>query len=92
MICDRLCSDAGCWGPGPDQCLYCRFFTRGRTCVESCNLHQGELREFANASMCLECDSQCERAEDSGLTCTGPVCEGHNLSNLHTCGNRKHIV
>uniref|UniRef100_A0AAY5EYK3 Receptor protein-tyrosine kinase n=1 Tax=Electrophorus electricus TaxID=8005 RepID=A0AAY5EYK3_ELEEL len=69
MICDRLCSDAGCWGPGPDQCLYCRFFTRGRTCVESCNL---ELREFANASMCLECDSQCERAEDSGLTCTGP--------------------
>ncbi|XP_035376884.1 receptor tyrosine-protein kinase erbB-4-like isoform X2 [Electrophorus electricus] len=72
MICDRLCSDAGCWGPGPDQCLYCRFFTRGRTCVESCNLHQGELREFANASMCLECDSQCERAEDSGLTCTGP--------------------
>ncbi|KTF85056.1 hypothetical protein cypCar_00031001, partial [Cyprinus carpio] len=41
MICDPLCSDAGCWGPGPDQCLSCRFFSRGRTCVESCNLHEG---------------------------------------------------
>jgi len=41
MVCDPLCSDAGCWGPGPDQCLSCRFFSRARTCVESCNLHEG---------------------------------------------------
>ncbi|XP_036423945.1 receptor tyrosine-protein kinase erbB-4-like [Colossoma macropomum] len=72
MICDPLCSDAGCWGPGPDQCLSCRFFSRGRTCVESCNLYHGDVREFANGSMCLECDAQCEKAEDDGLTCTGP--------------------
>uniref|UniRef100_A0AAR2J2X4 Receptor protein-tyrosine kinase n=1 Tax=Pygocentrus nattereri TaxID=42514 RepID=A0AAR2J2X4_PYGNA len=72
MICDPLCSDAGCWGPGPDQCLSCRFFSRGRTCVESCNLHHGDVREFANGSVCLECDAQCEKAEDDGLTCTGP--------------------
>ncbi|XP_076858363.1 receptor tyrosine-protein kinase erbB-4 [Brachyhypopomus gauderio] len=72
MVCDRLCSDAGCWGAGPDQCLYCRFFTRGRTCVESCKLYQGDVREFANGSVCLECDPQCEKAEDGGLTCTGP--------------------
>uniref|UniRef100_A0A8C2HCS0 Receptor protein-tyrosine kinase n=1 Tax=Cyprinus carpio TaxID=7962 RepID=A0A8C2HCS0_CYPCA len=69
MICDPLCSDAGCWGPGPDQCLSCRFFSRGRTCVESCNL---DVREFANGSVCLECDAQCEVADDDGLTCTGP--------------------
>nr|XP_055072329.1 receptor tyrosine-protein kinase erbB-4 isoform X2 [Misgurnus anguillicaudatus] len=96
MICDPLCSDAGCWGPGPEQCVSCRFFSRGRTCVESCNLHEGlsgsrpkllsrpyvvekrqaglerDVREFANGSMCLECDAQCEVAEDDGLACTGP--------------------
>ncbi|XP_062862524.1 receptor tyrosine-protein kinase erbB-4-like isoform X2 [Trichomycterus rosablanca] len=71
MVCDPLCSDAGCWGPGPDQCLSCRFFSRGRMCVRSCNLHYGEAREFANGSVCVECDAQCERAEDEGLTCTG---------------------
>uniref|UniRef100_A0A671Y7E1 Receptor protein-tyrosine kinase n=1 Tax=Sparus aurata TaxID=8175 RepID=A0A671Y7E1_SPAAU len=31
MVCDRMCSDDGCWGPGPDQCLSCRYFRRGRT-------------------------------------------------------------
>ncbi|XP_056610475.1 receptor tyrosine-protein kinase erbB-4-like isoform X1 [Triplophysa dalaica] len=72
MVCDPLCSDAGCWGPGPDQCMSCRFFSRSHTCVESCNLHEGDLREFANGSVCLECDAQCEVAEDDGFTCTGP--------------------
>lgn len=32
-----------------------------------------DVREFANGSVCLECDAQCEVAEDDGLTCTGPV-------------------
>ncbi|KAG7463955.1 hypothetical protein MATL_G00182140 [Megalops atlanticus] len=72
MVCDPLCSDGGCWGPGPDQCLSCRYFSRGRTCVESCNLYEGDVREFANGSVCLECDPQCERAEDNMLTCHGP--------------------
>ncbi|XP_066543333.1 receptor tyrosine-protein kinase erbB-4 isoform X1 [Amia ocellicauda] len=72
MVCDPLCSDDGCWGPGPDQCLFCRFFSRGRTCVESCNLYEGDVREFANGSVCLECDAQCEKAESNTLTCHGP--------------------
>ncbi|XP_063069502.1 receptor tyrosine-protein kinase erbB-4-like isoform X2 [Engraulis encrasicolus] len=72
MVCDPLCSDAGCWGPGPDQCLSCRFFSRGRTCVDTCNLYGGDVREFANGSVCLECDPQCEQAEDESFTCTGP--------------------
>ncbi|XP_077369921.1 receptor tyrosine-protein kinase erbB-4-like isoform X4 [Festucalex cinctus] len=71
MVCDRMCSDEGCWGPGPDQCLSCRYFRRGRTCVESCNLFYGEVREFANGSVCLECDSQCERMDSSTMTCLG---------------------
>ncbi|KAJ8352712.1 hypothetical protein SKAU_G00241880 [Synaphobranchus kaupii] len=72
MVCDPLCSDGGCWGLGPDQCLSCRYFSRGRICVESCNLYEGDVREFANGSVCLECDAQCEQAEDSMLTCQGP--------------------
>ncbi|XP_033875019.3 receptor tyrosine-protein kinase erbB-4-like isoform X2 [Acipenser ruthenus] len=71
MTCDPLCSDHGCWGPGPDQCLFCRFFSRGRTCIESCNLYEGDFREFANGSVCIECDSQCEKAEDNMFTCLG---------------------
>ncbi|KAI9526099.1 hypothetical protein NQZ68_002647 [Dissostichus eleginoides] len=71
MVCDGMCSDDGCWGPGPDQCLSCRYFRRGRTCVESCNLFDGEMREFSNGSVCLECDSQCEKMEGNTMTCFG---------------------
>uniref|UniRef100_A0A8C4P1I8 Receptor protein-tyrosine kinase n=1 Tax=Dicentrarchus labrax TaxID=13489 RepID=A0A8C4P1I8_DICLA len=71
MVCDQMCSDDGCWGPGPDQCLSCRYFRRGRICVESCNLFDGEVREFANGSVCLECDSQCEKMDGNTMTCLG---------------------
>uniref|UniRef100_A0A671VDT7 receptor protein-tyrosine kinase n=1 Tax=Sparus aurata TaxID=8175 RepID=A0A671VDT7_SPAAU len=82
MVCDPLCSDAGCWGPGPDQCLSCRFFSRGRTCVDTCNLYEGDIREYANGSVCVECDGQCERADDDSLTCHGPGPE-HCVKCLH---------
>ncbi|XP_068590086.1 receptor tyrosine-protein kinase erbB-4-like [Cebidichthys violaceus] len=72
MVCDPLCSDTGCWGPGPDQCLSCRYFSRGRTCVDTCNLYEGDIREYANGSVCVDCDAQCERADDDSLTCNGP--------------------
>uniref|UniRef100_A0A8C6ULC3 Receptor protein-tyrosine kinase n=1 Tax=Neogobius melanostomus TaxID=47308 RepID=A0A8C6ULC3_9GOBI len=71
MTCDRMCSDEGCWGPGPDQCLSCRFYRRGRTCVEACNLFDGDVREFANGSACLECDSQCDKMDGNTMTCLG---------------------
>ncbi|KAM3857119.1 receptor tyrosine-protein kinase erbB-4-like [Diretmus argenteus] len=71
MVCDRMCSHSGCWGPGPNQCLSCRYFSRGRTCVESCNLFDGEVREFANGSVCLQCDSQCEKMDGNTMTCLG---------------------
>ncbi|XP_021041619.1 receptor tyrosine-protein kinase erbB-4 isoform X1 [Mus caroli] len=72
MVCNHLCSNDGCWGPGPDQCLSCRRFSRGKICIESCNLYDGEFREFENGSICVECDSQCEKMEDGLLTCHGP--------------------
>ncbi|KAI4872468.1 hypothetical protein NFI96_022937, partial [Prochilodus magdalenae] len=77
MVCDKLCSEAGCWGPGPDQCLSCRFYSRGRTCVKSCNLYSGDVREFSNGSVCVECDSQCENAGNKSLTCHGPTPLAH---------------
>uniref|UniRef100_A0A3Q0S9C3 Receptor protein-tyrosine kinase n=1 Tax=Amphilophus citrinellus TaxID=61819 RepID=A0A3Q0S9C3_AMPCI len=82
MVCDPLCSDAGCWGPGPDQCLSCRYFSRGRTCVQTCNLYEGDIREYANGSVCVECDAQCERADEDSLTCHGPGPE-HCVKCLH---------
>ena len=32
-----------------------------------------EVREFANGSVCLECDSQCEKMDGSTVTCLGQV-------------------
>lgn len=32
-----------------------------------------DIREYANGSVCLECDSQCELADGDTLTCHGPV-------------------
>lgn len=32
-----------------------------------------EFREFANGSVCMECDPQCEKMEDNMITCYGPV-------------------
>uniref|UniRef100_A0A8B9RRG4 receptor protein-tyrosine kinase n=1 Tax=Accipiter nisus TaxID=211598 RepID=A0A8B9RRG4_9AVES len=72
MVCNELCSSDGCWGPGPDQCLSCKRFIRGRTCIDSCNLYDGEFREFANGSVCVECDPQCEKMEENMITCYGP--------------------
>lgn len=40
-VCDPLCSDSGCWGPGPDQCLSCRNYSRDGACVGSCNFYTG---------------------------------------------------
>uniref|UniRef100_A0A669FB90 Receptor protein-tyrosine kinase n=1 Tax=Oreochromis niloticus TaxID=8128 RepID=A0A669FB90_ORENI len=76
MVCDPLCSDAGCWGPGPDQCLSCRYFSRGRTFLNM------DIREYANGSVCVECDAQCERADGDSLTCLGPGPE-HCVKCLH---------
>lgn len=32
-----------------------------------------EFREFANGSVCVECDPQCEKMEENMITCYGPV-------------------
>ncbi|XP_033826025.1 receptor tyrosine-protein kinase erbB-3b [Periophthalmus magnuspinnatus] len=70
-VCDPLCSDFGCWGPGPDQCLSCRNFSRDGTCVSSCNFHRGVPREFANHNGdCVPCHAEC-RPQYGKASCTG---------------------
>ncbi|XP_005165758.1 receptor tyrosine-protein kinase erbB-3a isoform X1 [Danio rerio] len=71
-VCDPLCSSEGCWGPGPDQCLSCKNFRRGGTCVPDCNFMSGEQREFAGPkNECMACHQECA-LQDSGDTCKGP--------------------
>ncbi|KAJ8397066.1 hypothetical protein AAFF_G00011200 [Aldrovandia affinis] len=71
-VCDPLCSDSGCWGPGPEQCLSCKNYSRGGTCMAHCNFLTGEPREFAGVKReCTACHSECE-VQDGQVSCTGP--------------------
>lgn len=40
-ICNPLCSSEGCWGPSPRDCVSCQNVSRGRECVEKCNVLEG---------------------------------------------------
>ncbi|XP_057684332.1 receptor tyrosine-protein kinase erbB-3b [Corythoichthys intestinalis] len=70
-VCDPLCSSSGCWGPGPDQCLSCKNYSRNGTCVDSCNFFTGSSREFARADgECVACHSECKHLHGKA-SCTG---------------------
>ncbi|KAK7128917.1 hypothetical protein R3I94_017219 [Phoxinus phoxinus] len=74
-VCDPLCSDAGCWGPGPEQCLSCRNHSRHGTCVSHCNLYSGEPREFkASNRECLACHPEC-LPQNGKQTCQGEAAD-----------------
>ncbi|CAL8335619.1 unnamed protein product [Lota lota] len=71
-VCDPLCSSDGCWGPGPNQCLSCKKYSKGGTCVEHCMFLTGARREFATAAgECVPCHAECE-VQKGKPTCTGP--------------------
>ncbi|XP_075442878.1 epidermal growth factor receptor [Ascaphus truei] len=70
-VCDPLCSDEGCWGPGPFQCLSCRNFTRIGECVENCNFLAREPREYDSKGLCYSCHPEC-MLQNTTVTCTGP--------------------
>ncbi|KAK5919700.1 hypothetical protein CgunFtcFv8_023572 [Champsocephalus gunnari] len=69
--CDRKCTADGCWGPGPDMCFACRDYNRAGSCVDSCNILEGELRETAVNTTCIECHPECHRMNGSA-TCSTP--------------------
>lgn len=39
-VCDPLCAN-GCWGPGTNQCLSCKNYSRGGACVPDCKFLTG---------------------------------------------------
>nr|XP_014354429.1 PREDICTED: receptor tyrosine-protein kinase erbB-3 [Latimeria chalumnae] len=69
-VCDPLCSSTGCWGPGPDQCISCKNYSRKGTCVQSCHFFEGDYREYSEESRCLSCHPECQAIKD-GKTCNG---------------------
>ncbi|XP_051530423.1 receptor tyrosine-protein kinase erbB-2-like [Myxocyprinus asiaticus] len=70
-VCDPLCAEAGCWGPGPGQCVSCVNYKRGTECVEHCNVLHGSVREFVDGSYCVSCHPECQ-AVNGSASCTGP--------------------
>ncbi|KAJ8260136.1 hypothetical protein GJAV_G00177460 [Gymnothorax javanicus] len=71
-VCDPLCSTSGCWGPGPEQCLSCRNYSRGGICVAQCNFVVGEPREFSGPNKeCVACHPECQ-VQEGKPSCTGP--------------------
>uniref|UniRef100_A0A3P8VY36 Receptor protein-tyrosine kinase n=1 Tax=Cynoglossus semilaevis TaxID=244447 RepID=A0A3P8VY36_CYNSE len=81
--CNRKCTTDGCWGPGPDMCFACRDFSRDRSCVDSCNILEGEPREAVRNETCLECHPECQRLNGTA-TCSAP-----GPANCTKCANVK---
>ncbi|XP_070538636.1 epidermal growth factor receptor-like [Ptychodera flava] len=40
-VCDRECTDLGCWGPGINQCGTCKNYKLDGICVDSCDADAG---------------------------------------------------
>ncbi|CAD6211930.1 GSCOCG00003904001-RA-CDS [Cotesia congregata] len=70
QVCDEQCSDAGCWGPGPSQCLSCKNFLLDNECLENCSIVAGIYQ--ANSRECKHCHEECDG------TCNGPKAENCN--------------
>ncbi|OWK02830.1 hypothetical protein Celaphus_00010186 [Cervus elaphus hippelaphus] len=87
-ICHPLCSSEGCWGPGPKYCLSCQNFSRGKECVEKCNILEGEPREFVENSECVQCHPEC-LPQAMNVTCTGRVRSTFDVIPTHKLEMRK---
>ncbi|XP_028988079.1 epidermal growth factor receptor [Betta splendens] len=79
--CDRRCTADGCWGPGPDMCFACRDYSRDGSCVDSCNILEGDPREAAMNRTCVECHPECRRMN------TTVTCSASGSGNCTKCAN-----
>ncbi|KAF4528940.1 hypothetical protein B566_EDAN017078 [Ephemera danica] len=64
LVCDKECTNEGCWGPGDDQCLSCENFQLGSNCLRDCDTIAGIYKE--GPKLCKPCHSECKS------TCHGP--------------------
>uniref|UniRef100_A0AAR2LA22 Receptor protein-tyrosine kinase n=1 Tax=Pygocentrus nattereri TaxID=42514 RepID=A0AAR2LA22_PYGNA len=70
-VCDPLCKNGSCWGPGPSQCVSCVSYRRGKECVKECNIRNGLVREFSDDLSCVPCHPEC-RPVNGSESCSGP--------------------
>ncbi|MCL4143179.1 UNVERIFIED_CONTAM: hypothetical protein GTU68_019816, partial [Idotea baltica] len=73
FVCNKECSEDGCWDVGEDQCLSCRNFKLGERCVNNCSLP--EIYEM-NSKECAYCHEECEGG-----------CHGRDSSHCVRCRN-----
>ncbi|XP_077412016.1 epidermal growth factor receptor isoform X2 [Vanacampus margaritifer] len=81
--CDRKCTADGCWGPSPDMCFACRDHSRDGSCVDSCNILEGEPREAVVKKTCVACHPECHHM-NATATCSAP-----GSANCTKCANFK---
>ncbi|KAL6474900.1 hypothetical protein MHYP_G00159400 [Metynnis hypsauchen] len=70
-VCDPLCKNGSCWGPGPSQCVSCVSYRRGKECVKECNIRNGLVREISDDLSCIPCHPEC-RPVSGSKSCSGP--------------------
>ncbi|XP_025756339.1 epidermal growth factor receptor [Oreochromis niloticus] len=81
--CDRKCTVDGCWSPGPSMCISCRDYKHDGSCVDSCNILEGEPRETAMNKTCIKCHPECQPMNGTA-TCSAP-----GSANCTKCANFK---
>lgn len=64
-ICSEECTEAGCWGSNPDQCIECKHIKYNNTCLRSCE-NESNLYTLPDGKHCGQCHSECKQS------CTGP--------------------
>ncbi|OTF83614.1 epidermal growth factor receptor-like protein, partial [Euroglyphus maynei] len=64
LVCHSECASDGCWGAGPDECVSCKSYRLGETCVSNCNSSLGIYD--AGDKICKHCHEECDGA------CSGP--------------------
>ncbi|XP_076826383.1 epidermal growth factor receptor isoform X1 [Brachyhypopomus gauderio] len=83
LICNEMCTDEGCWGPGPSMCFSCQHVRRRGRCVSECNLLKGIPREYMSNNMCLECNKECKILNGT------PSCSGPGADQCTECAHLK---
>ena len=64
LVCSEECTDDGCWGLGPEQCLECKHFKYNNICIRTCyslpNIYQKD------AKTCEMCHPECDQCRGPG--------------------------
>ncbi|XP_078000013.1 epidermal growth factor receptor-like [Glandiceps talaboti] len=79
FVCDSECTNIGCWGPGPTQCMECKHFKIEDKCIFECDTNNKDI------SMHQTSTNECNYCHDE---CMG-ACFGPGPTNCTKCRNVK---